>query len=86
MAVCLDNTATYMGCRNYINVRVLRKNANCFIAGCNWHLFHLAASKGTDAYSGTTGLEAEGYIVDAYYYFLKSTKRKKGAARVSGFC
>ena len=70
MAVGLDNTATHMGCRNYINVCVLRKNVNCFIAGCNGHLFHLAASKGADAYSGTTGLEVEGYVVDAYYFFF----------------
>lgn len=55
VAVGLDNTATNMGCRNSIKTRVLSKNPNCFIAGCNCHLSHLAASKGADAYSATTG-------------------------------
>lgn len=49
VAVGLDNTATNMGCNNSVKVCVLGKNPNCFIAGCNCHLSHLAASKGADA-------------------------------------
>ena len=66
MAVCLDNTYTNMGYRNSIKVCMLRKNPNCFIAGCRYHL-SLA-----DAYSGATGLEVEDQVVDVYYYFKKA--------------
>ena len=76
VAVGLDNTAVNMGCNNSIKVRVLEKNSNCFIAGCNCHLLHLAASKGADAYYQVTGFDVEDHSVDIYYYFSKSTKRK----------
>lgn len=46
IAVGLDSTATNMGCNNSIKTRILEKNPDAFIAGCNCHLSHLAASKG----------------------------------------
>ena len=65
-----------MGCNNSIKTRVLEKNPNSFIAGCNCHLSHLAAAKGADASSCVTGFDIEDHEVDIYYYFSKRTKRK----------
>ena len=62
-----------MGCRNSIKVCVLRKNPDCFIAGCNCHLSSLCFKR-PDAYSGATGLEVEGHGVNIHYYFNKSIK------------
>ena len=76
IAVGLDNSNINMGCNNSIKTRVLEKNPNSFIAGCNCHLSHLAAAKGADAFSSITGFDIEDHEVDIYYYFSKSTKRK----------
>lgn len=76
IAVGLDNTNVNMGCNNSIKTRILDKNPDSFIAGCNCHLSHLAASKGADAFSSVTGFDIEDHEVDIYYYFSKSTKRK----------
>ena len=72
IAVGLDNTNVNMGCNNSIKTRVLEKNPNSFIAGCNCHLSHLAAVKGADAFSSVT----VDHKVDIYYYFLKVLKEK----------
>ena len=76
IAVGLDNTNVSMGCNNSIKTRVLEKNPNSFIVGCNYHLSHLAAAKGADAFSSVTGFDIDDHEVDIYYYFSKSTKRK----------
>ena len=76
IAVGLDNTATNMGCNNSIKTHVLAKIPDIFVAGCNCHLTHLAASEGADAFSAGTGFDVEDHEVDVYYYFSKSTKRK----------
>ena len=65
-----------MGCNNSIKTRILGKNPEVFIAGCNCHLSHLSASKGADAFSTVTGFDIEDHEMDVYYYFSKNTKRK----------
>ena len=49
VCIGLDNTNTNMGNKNSVKSRVLDKNSDCFIAGCNCHLSHLAACKGRGA-------------------------------------
>ena len=67
IAVGFDNTATNMGCNNSIKTRILGKNSDVFIAGCNCQLSHLAASKGADAFSTVTGFDIKDHEVDVYY-------------------
>ena len=83
--VGLDNTNVNMVCNNSIKTRVLEKNPNSFIAGCNCHLSHLAAAKGADAFSSVTGFDIEDHKVDIYYYFSKSTKRNGVLLKFLGF-
>ena len=49
VCIGLDNTNTNMGNKNSVKSRVLDKYSDCFIAGCNCHLSHLAACKGRGA-------------------------------------
>ena len=44
-SVGLDNTNLNIGNKNSVKSRVLAKNPQCFIAGCNCHLAHLAAKE-----------------------------------------
>ena len=41
----LDNTNSNIGNKNSVKSRVLEKYPQCFIAGCNCHLAHLAAKE-----------------------------------------
>ena len=43
VSIRLDNTKSGMGIRNSIKSRILEKKTNVFVAGCSYHLAHLAA-------------------------------------------
>ena len=59
-----------------MKLRVLEKNPQCFIVGCNCHLDHWAAGKGRSAYSKVSGFDCEEHQVDLYYFFKGSSGRK----------
>ena len=73
----LDNMNSNIGNKNSAKFRVLEKNLQCFIPGCNCHLAHLAAGKGGSPYSNIFGFDCEEYQVDIYYFF-------KGGSRLKG--
>ena len=75
-SLSVDNTNTMIGKHNSIASRFLEKNENCFIAGCPCHLAHIAASNSHDEFSSYIGLNVEDVMVDLYYWFDKSAKRK----------
>ena len=85
VSVGLDNTNGNMGNRNSVKSRVLQKNASCFIAGCSCHLAHIPAKKGGSAYSQTSKCDIEDHMVDLYYYFKGSTRRKGSLTEVLDF-
>ena len=68
-AVDLDNTNTTMGDKSSLKSRILAKNNEVFIAGCNCHLAHPAAYKGSDRYPAKTGFDCEDNHVDLHYSF-----------------
>ena len=74
-SIGLDNTNSNMGNKNSIKSRILEKNPECVIAGCNCHLSHLAACKGGTADYAESGFDCEDHQVDLYY-FRGSLKRK----------
>ena len=65
-----------MGSKNSLRTRILDENPQTFIAGCNCHLAHLAAGKGSEAYTSITKFYCEDHQVDLYYFFKGSTRRK----------
>ena len=85
ISVGLDNTSANMGIHNYVKSRILQKNPDRLIVGCNCHLAHLAASKGGATYHKKTGFDIEEHKVDLYYIFKKSTRRKGILANYTEF-
>ena len=65
-----------IGVRNSVASRCKQKNENCFIGGCACHLSHIAANNGHDAFSECLDLNVENVLIDSYYWFDKSSKRK----------
>ena len=77
--VCLsvDNTNSMVGNHNSVAPRFLQKNSETFIAGCPCHLAHIAASHASDEFSNYVNVSVEDVSVDCFYWFDKSTKKKK---------
>ena len=69
VSIGLDNTNSNMGIRNSIKSTILQKNSDLFVAGCSFHLAHLAAGAGGQAYQGVTDFDMEDHQVDMYYFF-----------------
>ena len=67
---------TLIGKNNSIASRFLEKNENVFIAGCRCHLAHIAASNAHDDFCEYISLNVEDVMVDLFYWFDKSAKRK----------
>ena len=53
-----------------------KKDKECFIAGCNCHLCHLAAGAGGKAFPKEYGFEIDEHKVDLSYFYKGSSKRE----------
>ena len=77
VSIGLDNTNVNVGVKNSIKSRVQRRNKSCFIVGCNCHLARSVASNGgSSSYNRVSGFDIADHMVDLYYYFKSSTRRK----------
>ena len=72
----LDNTNSNMGCKNSLKSRIFEKKSSCFVAGCNCHLVHLAASKGDKYFRAFPVLVVRTLNV-ILIIFLKVTEEEK---------
>ena len=86
VSLSVDNTNTTIGKNNSIASRFLERNENVFIAGCPCHLGHTAASNSDDAFSEYIGINVEDVMVDLFYWFDKSAKRKGKLKEYFEFC
>ena len=86
ISLSVDNTNAMIGARNSVASRCKDKNPNIFIAGCPCHLAHLVASEANDAFSEVLSMNIESIIIDVYYWFDKSSKRKGKLAEYFEFC
>ena len=82
----VDNTSVNMGCRNSIKTGVQAENEAICIMGCPCHIVHNTAGKAGDAFYKTTGFNVDDMVVDLFYWFDKSTKRKVSLQRYCDFC
>ena len=86
VGIGVDNTSVNLGKRNPIMTRVTEKNPVVFFNGCPCHIVHNIGCKAGDVYTGITGFDVEGFCVDIYYWFDKSTKRKQSLEEFCTFC
>ena len=86
VAVGVDNTSVNAGKKNSLMARVQQRNRSTYFNGCPCHIVHNTSAAAASAFSCTTGFEVEDMMVDLYYWFDYSTKRKNKLAEYANFC
>ena len=80
VAVGVDNTSVNVRKKNSLMTRVQQRNRSTYFNGCPCHIVHNTSAAAASAFSCTTGFEVEDMMVDLYYWFDYSTKRKNKLA------
>ena len=83
ISVGVNNTSVNIGRRNSIK---LQRNPNVFFNGCPCHIIHNTAHKAGEAFTLHSGFDLEEFVIDTFYWFDKSTKRKNELASYCTFC
>ena len=86
VAFGVDNTSVNLGKRNSIKARVQQQNSAIYFMGCPCHMVHNTATTGAEAFEVETRFDVEDMLVDLYYWFDKSTKRKNQLSEFCDFC
>lgn len=86
ISLSVDNTNAMIGRNNSIESRCKTKNQSVFISGCPCHLAHLAATAANDSFTEIIDVNVEDVLIDLYYWFDKSSKRKGKLAEYYEFC
>ncbi|KAK3698610.1 hypothetical protein QZH41_014592, partial [Actinostola sp. cb2023] len=86
VAVGVDNTNVNIGKNNSIMTRVKAKNDAVYFSGCQCHVVHNTSAATATALTSATGFDVEDLMVDVYYWFDYSTKRKSVLAEYTEFC
>ena len=82
----VDNTSVNIGIRNSLKTRILKRSNAIHFNGCPCHIIHTAAQKAGSAFALCCGFDAEEFVIDLYYWFDKSTKRKNELQSYCKFC
>ena len=82
----MDNTSVNLGICESIKVRVQARNCSVYFSGCSCHVLHNAAQKGAEQFSVECGLGIEEFVVNLFYWFDKSSKRKNLLLDYCQFC
>ena len=75
-----------VGAHNSLASHFKAKNPETYVLGCPCHLAHIAASRAHDEFAKIIGISAEELLIDQYYWFDKSTKRKGILLEYMQFC
>lgn len=86
VSVGLDNTNVNMGNANSIKTRIMMKNNQVFFSGCQCHIIHNTSAAASKSLNDVTGFDVEDLMVDIYYWFHYSTKRKVMLSEYAEFC
>ena len=65
---------------------MLQRNPNVYFNGCPGHIIHNTAHKAGEVFTMNSGFDLEEFVIDLFYWFNKSTKRKNELASYSAFC
>ena len=63
-----------------------KENENVYFVGCLCHMGHNTACKAAEVFQKETGFDVEDMLVDLYYWYDKSTKRKNELCEFCDFC
>lgn len=66
--------------------RVHGVNPSVYFMGCPCHIAHNVTSAAADAHRNEVDFDVEELVVDLFYWFDKSTKRKGSLEEYSCFC
>lgn len=86
VAVGIDNTNVNVGKHNSIMTRVKAKNDAVYFSGCQCHVVHNTSAAAASTLTSLTGFDLEDLMVDVFYWFNYSTKRKSVLAEYAEFC
>ena len=81
IALSVDNTNTMVGHKKGLYGRFKEKHCDIHLAGCLCHLINLA----TQAASSELNIGIDDLLVDIFYYFRKSDKRKAELTKLQEF-
>lgn len=86
VGVGVDNTSVNIGCHNSIMTQVHEVNPSVYFMGRPCHIAHNTVSHAADALSKATRFDVEELVVDIFYWFDKSSKRKDNIHDYCCFC
>ena len=86
VAVGVGNTTVNVEKKNSIMTRVKAQNDSVYFSGCQCHVVHNTSAAAAAALRNATGFDVEDLMVDVYYWFDYSTKRKSLLAEFTEFC
>ena len=76
IAFSIDSASVNIGRHNSIKTRIEKKYPPLYTLGCPCHFIHNTAHYGAKRLEAACGFDVEGVVVDVFYYFDHSTKRK----------
>ena len=82
----VDNANVNLGKYNSILTRVKLQNPSIYFNGYQCHVVHNTSSAAAKAFNAETGFDVEDLLVDIYYWFDYSTKRKCKLVEYTDFC
>ena len=86
VGVGVDSTSVNIGRHNSIMTRVQSINPATYFMKCPCHIAHNAASYAAEAFRNGTDFDVEDFLVDIYFWFDKSSKRKNLLKEYCTFC
>jgi hypothetical protein len=86
VGVGVDSTSVNIGRHNSIMTRVQGINPAIYFMKCPCHIAHNAACYAADAFRSGTSFDVEDFLVDIYFWFDKSSKRKNLLQEYCTFC
>lgn len=86
VGIGVDNTSVNIVRHNSIMTRVHTINPSAYFMGCPCHIAHNTANTAADAFGSATSFDVEELVVDMFYWFDKSTKRKSMLVEYCCFC
>ena len=82
----MDSASVNIGKHNSIKTRIEGKYSPVYTLGCPCHFIHNATHHATKSLEASCGFDVEGTVVDVFYYFDHSTKRKGELQDFATFC